>query len=87
MWSELLQNGEKQKQLVEKGIIRFEEAIRGQLIIDECHNQINPDNLRQTKFINTLQREGRRRFVGVTLSTQSINSLAPELISSEGAIA
>ena len=26
-------------------------------------------------------------FVGVTLSTQSINSLAPELISSEGAIA
>ena len=87
MWSELLQNGEKQKQLVEKGIIRFEEAIRGQLIIDECHNQINPDNLRQTKFINTLQREGRKMFVGVTLSTQSINSLAPELISSEGAIA
>lgn len=87
MWSELLQNGEKQKKLVEQGVIRFEDAIKGQLIIDECHNQINAENIRQTKFINTLQREGRKLFVGVTLSTQSINSLAPEAVSSEGAAA
>lgn len=87
MWAELLQNGEKQKQLVEKGAIRFEDAIKGQLIIDECHNQINAENLRQTRFINTLQREGRKLFVGVTLATQSINSLAPEVVSSEGAVA
>ena len=28
MWSELLQNGEKQKKLVEQGVIRFEDAIK-----------------------------------------------------------
>lgn len=87
MWAELIRNGEKQKRLVEEGIIKFEDAIRGQLIIDECHNQINADNIRQTRFINTLQREGRKLFIGVTLATQSINSLSPEVVSSEEAIA
>ncbi|MGX7092842.1 VirB4 family type IV secretion system protein [Hutsoniella sourekii] len=83
IWATLINNGKEQARLYAKKEIRFEDIKRSMLIIDEAHNQINANNPRQTRFINTMQREGRKLYVGVMLATQSLTTLAPEVITSE----
>ena len=84
-WASLINNGKEQVRRYRKRDIKFDEIIRSMLIIDECHNQINKENPRQVKFINTMQREGRKMFIGVTLATQSLTTMAPENVSSDEA--
>ena len=84
-WATLLNHGKEQMKLYKKRKITFDEIKRSMLIIDEAHNQVNKDTPRQTKFVNTMQREGRKYFVGVMLATQSVNSLAPEIMTHDAA--
>lgn len=84
-WASLLRHGKEQVRLYKKREITFDEILRSMLIIDECHNQVNKENPRQVKFINTMQREGRKMFMGTTLATQSLSTLAPEHISTDEA--
>lgn len=77
-WATLLNHGKEQVRLYRKKEITFDEITRSMLFIDECHNLINIDSPRPTKFVNTMQREGRKFYIGVILATQAINSLSPE---------
>ncbi|MDO4432022.1 MAG: DUF87 domain-containing protein [Aerococcaceae bacterium] len=79
-WASLINHGKEQSRRYRKREIRFDELLRSMLYIDECHNIINKDNKRASKFVNTMQREGRKLFVGVLLATQSITSIAPEVL-------
>ncbi|MGY3725462.1 hypothetical protein SAMN05421767_10412 [Granulicatella balaenopterae] len=77
-WSDMVIHGKEQARLYDEGKITFANVKRAMLVIDECHNQINHQNLRQVTAVNKMQREGRKIFCGVALSTQAVNSLAPE---------
>lgn len=82
-WASLVNHGKEQVRQYNNREVSFDQIKRSMLVIDECHNLINQDNPRLTKFINTMQREGRKLFIGVMLATQSLSSLAPEVIRSE----
>lgn len=77
-WATLLNHGKKQVRLYERGEIAFDFIKRSLMLIDECHNLINWHNPYITEYINTMQREGRKYFIGVGLATQSPTSLVPK---------
>lgn len=85
LWATLVNHGKEQVNLYKQKQVDFDFLLRSLLVIDECHNLINKDNLSVVKFVNTIQREGRKLFIGTLLATQSISSLAPEVLSSEEA--
>ncbi|MCW6660026.1 hypothetical protein NHG25_05975 [Aerococcaceae bacterium NML191292] len=83
IWASLISHGKEQVRLYKKREVDFDGIQRAMLFIDECHNLVNKDNPRMTRFVNTIQREGRKLFVGVLLATQAISTLVPENATSE----
>ena len=81
-WASLLNHGKEQARLYKKREITFDEILRSMLIMDEAHNIINVNNPKAVKFINTVQREGRKMFIGTMVASQSVSSLYPQNVSS-----
>lgn len=85
-WASLLNNGKEQIRMMKKGEVEFDFVRRGLLIIDECHNLVNQWNPSIVKYVTTMQKEGRKRFVGVGLATPEIKSLAPKTTTDANAL-
>lgn len=81
-WASLINHGKEQARLYKKREITFDEIKRSMLFMDEAHNIINVNNPKAVRFINLVQREGRKMFIGTIVSTQSVSSMYPQNISS-----
>lgn len=84
-WASLINHGKEQARLYKKREITFDEIKRSMLFMDEAHNIINVNNPKAVKFINTIQREGRKMFIGTMIASQSVSSLYPKSVNNETA--
>lgn len=79
---EAVQRGRKQKEAYERNEIDVKDFRYTEIVIDECHNIINPNYGFAVNLITTGQRELRKFSAGYLLSTQSMTSMIP--VSKEG---
>lgn len=78
IWNHALKNGRKMKQLLEEGKASFEDLRYFMVLLDECHNIINANNLFAVEYVVSFEREMRKFSAGVFFATQSPNEILPE---------
>lgn len=78
IWNHALKNGRKMKQLVESGKLTYEDVNYFMVLIDECHNIINANNIFAVEYVVSFEREMRKFSAGVFFATQSPNEILPE---------
>lgn len=69
--------GRKEKAAYENGTKDFEDIVRTLIVVDECHNILNPNKLQAVSMFDTAMREDRKFFYGVALATQLIETMLP----------
>ncbi|PEF14833.1 translocation protein, partial [Bacillus cereus] len=70
--------GRKEKNLYETGQKSFDEIVRSLIVVDECHNVLNPYKLQATEMFLEALRENRKFYYGVALATQLIETMIPD---------
>ncbi|MCL2113257.1 MAG: ATP-binding protein [Streptococcaceae bacterium] len=70
--------GRKEKHRYETGQKSFEEIVRTLIVVDECHNVLNPYKLQATEMFLEALRENRKFYYGVALATQLIETMIPD---------
>lgn len=70
--------GRKEKNLYETGQKTFDEIVRSLIVVDECHNMLNPYKLQATEMFLEALRENRKFYYGVALATQLIETMIPD---------
>lgn len=83
VWNHALKNGRKMKQLLEAGKITYEDVKYFMVLLDECHNIINHNNLFAVEYVVSFEREMRKFSAGVFFATQSPQEILPESASDE----
>lgn len=83
IWNHALKNGRKMKRLMEEGKITYEDLRYFMVLIDECHNIINANNIFAVEYVVSFEREMRKFSAGVFFATQSPNEILPESASNE----
>lgn len=83
IWNHALKNGRKMKRLKEEGKISYEDLNYFMVLIDECHNIINANNIFAVEYVVSFEREMRKFSAGVFFATQSPNEILPESASNE----
>ncbi len=78
IWNHALKNGRKMKRLKEEGKITYEDLRYFMVLLDECHNIINSNNIFAVEYVVSFQREMRKFSAGVFFATQSPNEILPE---------
>lgn len=78
MWNHALTHGRKVKRLREQGKLAIEDVRYLMVLIDECHNVINANNLFAVDYVISFEREMRKFSAGVFFATQSPNEILPE---------
>lgn len=69
--------GRNEKAAYESGQKSFADIIRTLIIVDECHNILNPNKLEAVSMFDTAMRENRKFFYGFALATQLIETMLP----------
>lgn len=69
--------GRKEKAAYENGLKSFENIIRTLIIVDECHNILNPNKLQAVSMFDIAIREDRKFYYGLALATQLIETMLP----------
>jgi len=77
-WTHALKNGRKMKRLLEEGKLSPKDLNYFMVLLDECHNIINSNNLFAVEYVVSFQREMRKYSAGVFFATQSPNEILPE---------
>ena len=77
IWDNALKNGSNQKQLLKDKAITQKDLEYFMVLLDECHNYINPNNVYACEYIATFQREMRKFRAGVYFATQSPQEIIP----------
>ncbi|MDR9868023.1 ATP-binding protein [Lactococcus cremoris] len=70
--------GRKEKNRYETGQKTFDEIVRTLIVVDECHNVLNPYKLQATEMFLEALRENRKFYYGVALATQLIETMIPD---------
>nr|WP_231478747.1 ATP-binding protein [Virgibacillus halodenitrificans] len=78
IWNHALKNGRKMKRLLEDGKITYEDLRYFMVLLDECHNIINANNLFAVEYVVSFEREMRKFSAGVFFATQSPSEILPE---------
>lgn len=78
IWNHALKNGRKMKRLLEEGKVTYEDLRYFMVLLDECHNVINSNNLFAVEYVVSFEREMRKFSAGVFFATQSPNEILPE---------
>ncbi|WEV41273.1 ATP-binding protein [Lactobacillus sp. ESL0681] len=78
IWNHALINGRKQNALLEQGKISADDARYFNVVLDECHNIINFENLFAVDYIKDFEREMRKFKAGVIFATQSPEEMVPD---------
>ncbi len=78
IWNHALKHGRKVKRLKEQGKITLEDVRYFMVLIDECHNIINANNIFAVDYVISFEREMRKFSAGVFFATQSPNEILPE---------
>lgn len=83
IWNHSLKNGRKVKRLREKqieqdGRVTYEDLRYFMVLLDECHNIINANNIFAVEYVVSFEREMRKFSAGVFFATQSPNEILPE---------
>lgn len=55
----------------------FDDVTRTLIVIDECHNILNPNKLKNTEVIGNAMRENRKYFYGFAFATQMVENMLP----------
>lgn len=82
IWNEALINGREQNRLVAAGKIDPMYKRYFNVVLDECHNIINYQNLFAVDYIKNFEREMRKFSAGIIFATQSPEEMVPDGISS-----
>lgn len=69
--------GRKEKAAYENGEKSFEDIVRTLIIVDECHNILNPNKLQAVSMFDIAIREDRKFYYGLALATQLIETMLP----------
>lgn len=78
IWNHALINGRKQNALLEQKKISSEDVRYFNVILDECHNIINFENLFAVDYVKDFEREMRKFKAGVIFATQSPEEMVPD---------
>ncbi|WP_437834505.1 VirB4 family type IV secretion system protein (plasmid) [Niallia taxi] len=78
IWNHALKNGRKMKHLLEEGKVTYEDLRYFMVLLDECHNIINSNNVFAVEYVVSFEREMRKFSAGVFFATQSPNEILPE---------
>ncbi len=78
IWTHALRNGRKQNYLLEKGQITRTDVEYFNVILDECHNIINAENIFAVDYVKNFEREMRKFNAGVIFATQSPQEMVPD---------
>lgn len=77
-------NGLKMKEAYQEKSIPERQIVKTMIIIDELHRSVNAGKTTGVKELETLQREGRKLYIGIGLASQLIGDLFPDNSSAEG---
>ena len=69
--------GRKEKAAYENGEKSFEDIVRTLIIVDVCHNILNPNKLQAVSMFDIAIREDRKFYYGLALATQLIETMLP----------
>jgi hypothetical protein len=69
--------GRREKQLYEDGQKSFSDLIRTLIIVDECHNILNPNKLQAVELFDQALSENRKFYYGIALATQLVERMLP----------
>lgn len=75
IWNQAVTNGKRMKHLEKMGEISKNKVRHFELLLDECHNILNPNNVESCRYIVTFEREMRKFKAGVFFATQSPQEL------------
>lgn len=78
IWNHALKNGRKMKRLLEDGKVTYDDLRYFMVLLDECHNIINYNNIFAVEYVVSFEREMRKFSAGVFFATQSPNEILPE---------
>ncbi|KAF2427333.1 type IV secretion system protein VirB4 [Bacillus sp. FSL M8-0256] len=80
LWDSMLKNGTPQLKAFNKGTLKFEDAMRFLIVIDEAHHIINTrkGNEHSVLFLTKFAREARKYFGGMIFASHSIRDFVPE---------
>lgn len=78
IWNHALRNGRRQNFLLEKGKVTRDFVEYFNVILDECHNIINAENLFAVEYVKNFEREMRKFNAGVIFATQSPQEMVPD---------
>jgi archaellum component FlaC len=80
LWDGMLQNGAPQLKGFNQGTLKFEDALRYLIIIDEAHHIINTNKGSEhaLRFLTKFSREARKYFGGLFFASHSIRDFVPE---------
>jgi len=87
IWNHALKNGRKMKKMLEDGQITYEDLLYFMVMLDECHNVINSNNIFAVEYVKSFEREMRKFSAGVFFATQSPAEILPEGASDESVAA
>lgn len=82
IWTHALLNGRRQNALLDAGKIKKRDIQHFQVILDECHNIINPENLFAVDYVKNFEREMRKFNAGIIFATQSPEEMVPDTVES-----
>lgn len=80
IWSQALRNGRRQNYRLEQGEITVDDVEYFNVILDECHNIINAENLFAVDYVKNFEREMRKFNAGVIFATQSPQEMVPDQV-------
>lgn len=80
LWDGMLQNGAPQLKAFNEGTLKFEDAVRYLIMIDEAHHIINTKKGSEysLRFLTKFAREARKYFGGLFFGSHSIRDFVPE---------
>jgi DNA helicase HerA-like ATPase len=80
LWDGMLGNGQPQLQAFNKHRLRFEDAVRYLILIDEAHHIINTRKGSEhgVTFLQTFMREARKYFGGLFFASHVIEDFVPD---------
>lgn len=82
IWTHALLNGRRQNALLEAKKIKKRDIQYFQVILDECHNIINPENMFAVDYVKNFEREMRKFNAGIIFATQSPEEMVPDKVES-----
>lgn len=83
IWNQALLNGRHQNELIAQGKLEPDYKQYFNVVLDECHNIINYENIFAVDYIKNFEREMRKFNAGIIFATQSPEEMVPDGISSE----